>query len=208
MELEPKDNEIVRLLTILKKAEVAYPSEMLAPRRQKYIMRVAEIGVGLGVSPELKKTIKKGRSGAFTSTAARVLETALIVAIAAEASAAAYFYRDKIADLIQSYSSTPQVQELTSPPEFPSSLPELNATEIPETTGTPTPTASPTGTSLLAESTDNNGIDINNQAVFTPNPNGNNGNHFGQTPKPERTKKNGDNNGGNDNGNNGNGKDK
>ncbi|HLA07144.1 MAG TPA: hypothetical protein VJ022_06860 [Anaerolineales bacterium] len=215
MELDPKDNEIVKLLTKLKKADEAYPLEMLASRRQKYIRRVAEIGVGLGVSAGLRHTIKSGRSGAFAPTAGGLLEAALVIAIVAEASLATYFYRDKIADLIRSYSSTPQVEDVTSPPTISSPLPEFNATDIPETAETSTPTETPTGTPILAETTNdvvNDIVDdtnnVNNQAVYTPNPIGNNGNHFGQTPKPERIKDNGNNNSGDNGGGNGNGNDK
>ena len=215
MDFDPKDYDIVKLLTKLKKPDEAYPLELLASRRQKYTRRVAEIGMGFGVSDGLKNTIKSSKSGAFTPRAGGLLETALVIAIVAEASTAAYFYRDKIANLIQSYSSTPQFEEVTLPPTFSSPLPEYNATETPKSTELPentkstTITNTPAGTPTLTENTNvNNNNNLNNQTVSTPNPNGNNGNHFGQTPKPERTKKDGENNPGNDGNGNGNGKDK
>jgi len=193
MELDPKDYDVVKMLTKLKTANDTYPTDLFASRRQNYIRRVAEIGVGLGVAAGLRSTIKSGKSGGFAPTAGGLLETALIVAIVAEASTAAYFYRDKISEIIQSYSSNPQVLEITSSP-----LPELIITELPEITGTPTTTETPTGT-IAPTSVAGDG---NNQANSTPDPNGDSGHHFGQTPKPDRTKDPGNNN------NEGNGKNK
>ena len=189
MELDPKDYDVVKMLTKLKNANGAYPTDLFASRRQNYIRRVAEIGVGLGVAAGLRSTIKSGKSGGLAPTASSLLETALVVAIIAEASTAVYFYRDKIAEIIRSYSSNPQVQEVSSSP-----LPELIITELPEITGTPTTTETPTGTVVVPTSIADNNSDGNNQANSTPDPNGNSGHHFGQTPKPDRTKDPGNNN--------------
>jgi len=201
MELDPKDYDVVKLLTKLKNTDEPYPLDLFDARRQNYIRRVADVGVGLGTTAGLRSTIKSGKSGGFAPTASSLLETALVVAIVAEASTAVYFYRDKISEIIRSYSSNPQVLEVTSPPAFSSPLPELNITQVPEITETPTTTETPTGTVVPTSVADNNS-DGNNQANSTPDPNGDNGNHFGQTPKPDRT-----NNPGNNN-NDGNGRNK
>jgi len=204
MELDPKDYDIVKMLTKLKNANDAYPTDLFASRRQNYIRRVAEIGVGLGVAAGLRSTIKSGKSGGVAPSASSLLETALVVAIVAEASIAVYFYRDKIAEIIRSYSSNPQVLEVTSPPAFSSPLVELIITQVPEITETPTTTETPTGTVATTSVADDTNGAGNNQANSTPDPNGNSGHHFGQTPKPDRTKDPGNNN----NDGNGKGKDK
>lgn len=200
MELDPKDYDVVKLLTTLKNANDAYPADLFNSRRQNYIRRVAEVGVGLGVAAGLESTVKSGNAGGFSSTVGGLLETALIIAIVAEASTAAYFYRDKISEIIQSYSSNPQVLEVTSPPEFSSPLPELIITEVPEITETSITTETPTGTVVVATTSvaDDTNDAGNNQVISTPDPNGNNGNHFGQTPRPDRPK--GPDNTGNNNG--------
>lgn len=209
MEFNSQDHDIVKLLTKLKNNKEAYPSDLLVARRQKYIRRVAEVGVGIGVAPILQKTIKgKG----ISATAGGLLETALIAAIVIEAGAAAYFYRAQIADIVESYTSQTQVQEVT--PDLSSSAPGVSdpsLTDIPEAAATPIPSGTPTVTPTLfvagatATSGDTSADDTSIQANSTPNPNGNSGNHFGQTPKPDRTKESG---GGGNDGDNGNGKDK
>lgn len=198
MELDPKDYDVVKLLTKLKYKEEAYPSDLLTSRRQNYIRRVAEMGVGFGIAAGLRTTIKSGaKGGGATSTAGGLLETVLVVAIVAEAGTAAYFYRDKISEIIQSYSSQAQVQEVSSPPDFSSPLP---VTDLPDTLGTPSPTVTPTVTFVPALAGDDNGND-DTQANATPDPKGNSGHHFGQTPRPDRTREPG-NNDNNGNGNN------
>ena len=188
MELDLKDYHLVKLLAKLKNASHAYPTDLFTSRRQNYTRRVAQIGIGLGGAAGIK-------SGTIASTVSRLLETALVIAIVAQIGVAAYFYRDKIAEIIQSYSSNPQVLEVTSPPEFSSPLPELIITQVPEVTETPITTETPTGTIVTTSVADDPNGDGNNPAISTPDPNGNNGNHYGQTPRPDRTKNPGNNNG-------------
>jgi hypothetical protein len=204
MELDPKDYDVAKLLAKLKKEEDQYPSDLFASRRQGYIRRVAEIGVGLGVSGALKTTLKASKAGASatTTTIGGLVEAALVVAIVAEASAAAYIYRDQIGDVIESYSSQTQVYEVPPTSEnFVPSPAEIALSEPPEITETPEETS--TVTTEFASVTD--GLDNLTQDVqinSTPDPNGNNGLHLGQTPKPARTKPAGKDKGGNDKGGN------
>jgi hypothetical protein len=220
MELDPKDYDVVRLLTKLKDNNGVYPPELMTPRRQTYIQRVAEIGLGFGVSSALKNTVKSGsNAGTYSTIAGGLLEAALVVAIVAEAGAAAYIYRDQITALFQSYTSQPRVEEVSSVPatDFSPILPELilsNPTEAATTpltdvtpvtpSGTPVPGAAASAApSAGANNNDQNGPGI--QGNSTPDPKGNNGNQYGLTPKPERTKEPG---GNNNNDNNDKGKDK
>jgi len=189
MEVEPKDYDVVKLLTALKKEENQYPSDLFASRRQGYIRRVAEIGVGLGVVASLKTTVKAAKGASIsTSVTATILEAALLVVIVGEASAAAYINRDKIVDLIRSYSSTPQAQKATSLPEAASAINE--STAIVEVTETPIPTGTTTETLIPTVIVNNDAG--KNQANSTPDPNGNNGNHFGQTANPPKKPGDGD----------------
>jgi hypothetical protein len=189
MEVDPKDYDVVKLLTKLKNTNSAYPPELLTPRRQTYVRHVAEIGLGFGVSAGLKTTIRSGgKAGSFSTTAGGLVEVALLVAIVAEAGAAAYIYRDEITALIQSYTSQPAVAQITSAPEteFSPKLPGLILTDPRD--ATPITTVTPSGTPVpSAAANDNNQNNQGIQANSTPDPNENNGNQYGLTPKPERT---------------------
>lgn len=213
MELDPKDYDVAKLLSKLKNNNASYPPELLTPRRQAYIRRVAEIGLGVGVSAGLKTTVKSGsRSRALSATTTGLVEAVLIVAIVVEAGAAAYIYRDEISALIQSYTAPPRVEVVTTVPEteFAPNLPEVVLTEPPEESPTPLTSETPSGTPVAptAAANDNNDTDPNNtgvQSVSTPDPNENSGNQYGLTPKPDRTKEPG---GGGNIDNNDKGKDK
>lgn len=205
MELDPKDYDVVKLLTRLKNSNGAYPSELLTPRRQNYLRRVTEIGLGFGVAEGLKSTVRSGsKVGASSSiTAGGLIEAALVVAIVAEAGVTAYIHRHRIAEIIQSYTSQPQVVEVTSVPEtvVVPELPIVISDETEVVSATPSAIATLSGTPVALTSAANNDQGgQGNQAVNTPDPNGNNGNQYGLTPKPDRTREPGD--GGNDNNNN------
>lgn len=209
MELDPKDYDVVKLLTKLKISNGAYPPELLTPRRQNYLRRVTEIGLGFGIAEGLRTTVRSGdKAGASSSiTASGLIEAALVVAIVAEAGATAYIYRDRIAEIIQSYTSQPQVVEVTSAPEIDLSpnLPVMVIEEPIDVSPTPSAVETPSGTPIaLTGAANNNQTDQDDQAVSTPDPNGNNGNQYGLTPKPIRTiEPGGDGNNNNNNNNNG-----
>jgi hypothetical protein len=214
MELDPNDYDVVKLLTKLKNSNGAYPPDLLTPRRQNYIRRVAEIGLGFGVAEGLKTTIQSGsKAGSLsTVTASGLIEAALVVAIVAEAGAAAYIYRDQIAEFIQSYTSQPQVAEITSAPEteFSPNLPNVIIEDPEDISATPsaveTPSETPSALTSAANNNQDNQNNPGNQAVSTPDPNDNNGNQYGLTPKPDRTKEPGG--GGSDDNNDENNKEK
>ena len=217
MEYEPQDRKVVELLAKLKSVDEGYPSEMLAARRQSYLNNMAGAGLGVGTGTALKHTLKNGNgAGAAPISASTLLEVALVVAMIAEASTLAYFYRDKIADVFRSISTNPNVQEIASPPVITSPFPELEISEIPSS-AIPTGTASEMPTSTQVPDVADDPTSNNNSAATltdsTPDPsvnnenngtNGNNGNHYGQTPKPERTKDNNNNQPPKDNPGNGN----
>ena len=209
MELDPNDYDIVKLLTKIKNINGAYPPDLLTPRRQSYLRRVAEMGLGFGVATGLRPTIKNGsKAGSFSSIVGGLIEVALVLAIVTEAGAAAYIYREQISALIESYSAQPKVEEVTSVPEtiFSTELPELVLTELPEATPTPETTGTPTPsrTVVASAAANNDQNDQSSQSNSTPEPNGDSGNHFGQTPKPDRTLDPGSNDNDNNNENNNN----
>lgn len=193
MEFDPKDLDIVSLLTKLKDTNGGYPSKLLASRRKRYLEHVANIGLGIGVGAAHRNMTRSGKSAAGSSTAAGTLiETALVLAIVAQASAAAYIYRDRLKDLIQSFSSTPRAEEVTSPTVVNSPQPQVpiipSETEPPILLESPVsiPTVDTPAPFFTGEANQAEG-DV--QIASTPNPGGNQGNHYGQTPKPDRTKK-------------------
>ena len=206
MGIDAKDNEVLQLLKKLKDANGAYPQDLLALRRQTYLKQVAEIGGAAGLAVGLKTAVKAGKAGSVSSATGTFLEGLLVVAIIAEASTMAYFYRDKISQFFQNFSNQPKVEEVSNPPVIPSAIVEVvptGATPVVTVTGTATPVVTP---SLMAvQPTSSSGGNTTgttaggggSQAVATAEPNGKNGNQYGLTPKPERTKDPGGNSSGN-----------
>ena len=217
MDTLPEDKKVVELLSKLKDSNGAYPSDMLASRRQTYLKQVANVGLGLGIGEGLKNAAKGNGAGATATVTSKILETALIAAIAVEASTAAYLYRDRIADAVKTYASKVNVQEVAPP----TNQPALTNPEIVKIIETPSPTStSSTPTVTVSSGTPSPDLAGSTSAGATAtaitinNPGGNNGNHYGLTPRPVRTKENNGNNnndsgsggtGGNAGGGNGNG---
>lgn len=209
-----QDQEIVKLLTKLKEAEKGYPQELFTARRQRYLEQIGTVGLGLGAGKGISEAIKNAKTPpASSSVTSTLLETALLVAIVAEAGTVAFLYRDKVADFIRTFSTSPRIQEVTPPPVVPPSQAPISASFTPVATSTivmPTISPSPTAMAGIVTQTPAPGdvleeigpvIDLPTQAVSTQVPptqvastpipnddNGDNGNHYGQTPKPERTK--------------------
>lgn len=217
MGFDPEDQEIIRLLTKIKDAEGEYPEHMLVTRRRSYLKRMEEISLGIPADMGAKDPVKPSAASTATST---LVETVLVIAIIAEASTVAYFYRDQLADFFRRTAGEPRVQEVTSPSVVPTSFEiqgitpssAVNLATSPSATiwSPATPAGNvvvPTGTPVpgtIPGVVNNNGITTTstgevNLLNATPGPNdssgnnGNNGNHYGQTPKPERTKENGNN---------------
>ena len=205
MELNPDDKKVIDLLSKLKNTNGGYPSDILAARRQAYLKQVANVGLGIGVGAGIKNAAKNGNGvGAVATITSKILETTLIAAIAIEAGAVAYIYRDKIVDLIRTYtgssnnaqesgsSNTGLIEPTVSPPATvttpsataatPSVTVTTPSSTVTVTAGTPSPN--------VAGNNNSSGVSVN----ATPKPGDNNGNHYGQTPKPERTKDNNNNN--------------
>lgn len=191
MGFDTQDKEIVRLLTKLKDADGKYPPDLLAARRQGYLKQMGQIGLGIGAGIKIKNALNSAKAPALASATSRVLESALVVAIVAETGAVAYFYRDKLAEIFQTITQELRVQEV--PPSPVPTEPEIQGVTASSATAStiPSATLSVSPTSIELTSTpipgvveDNNTISANS----TPAPTGNNGNHYGQTPKPERTK--------------------
>lgn len=224
MGFDPQDQEIIKLLAKLKNTGESYPENMLVARRQRFQRQMMEIGMGLGAGVALEQAGEAANASATSSTASSatstLLETALVIAILVETGAVAYFYRDKIADFVRMNMTEARVQGVTdeaSPPVVTTSTEILGVTPSPAVTATTpfaTLSASPTNPSVTVSSTpipgiadeDSNAVSGSSTSVgssqvegaSTPIPSGNNtdnqGNHYGQTPKPERTKEKTDNN--------------
>lgn len=202
MKQQFSDNDILKLLSTLKDAENNYPSAMIQSRRDMYVKQAAAIAVlsktagngtnagGNGKSPG------SGTPGAGSSSMGKFLEAALMITIAMEAGVAAYIYRDKIIEFINT-TIFPKVEVVSSPPEDLSSTPAaIPVTGDESITGTPTEpitaTVTVTGTDTplpaFVAPDDKGGNGVIQAVESTPTPNANPGNHYGNTPKPERTK--------------------
>jgi len=208
MEFDPEDQDIIQLLAKLREIEAKYPEELLAARRQSYLHRMGEVGLGLGAERGMEEIAKDIKTPNVAPAAGTLVETVLVDAIIVEALTLTYLYRDKLAGLVRTITAKAGVQEVTPAPavttalEIKTATPALTATmpsaatltmpvEIPAT-GTIAPLPS------VAQQDNNNtaGVDLLNATPAPNDLNGNhtnNGNHYGQTPKPERTKEKGNN---------------
>jgi hypothetical protein len=191
MGFDAQDKEIVRLLTKLKDADGKYPQDLLAARRQNYLRQMGEVGLGMGAGSAIKNAVKGEKAPSLSPATSKILESALVVAIVAETGTVAYFYRDKWAELFKTITKEAGIQEVTPPPAH-TELEIQGVTPAPAVTSTlPSPTLSVSPTEIELTSTPDPGFIENNNTISansTPALNGNNGNHYGQTPKPERTK--------------------
>jgi hypothetical protein len=198
MEFDPQDQEIIRLLTKLKDVDEQYPESLLVARRRSYLKRMTEISLGISGDTNVRNPVKSPRAASLSPHTSTFLETVLIVAIVAEAGLAAYFYRDQLSDFFQTLGTSSNVEEVPPPardpvpPEAQEVSPATRSTAIPEDTlGI---TVTPTGTPVPGRQDQTPAIDPLSTTPVSPEDKGNNGNHYGQTPKPERTKeKNGNN---------------
>ncbi|MGE5642521.1 MAG: hypothetical protein ACM3Y8_05865 [Byssovorax cruenta] len=227
MGIDAKDTDVFHLLQKLKESNGTYPKELLAIRRQGYLRQVAEISAAAGLATALKSTAKsaQGTATGLSSSLSTVLESLLVVAIVAEAGVVTYFYRDKLAALYDNLTKSPKVEEISSPPVPVISSPVADTAFIITPSITPVFTLTVTETPLVTPSQlaglpteheavqSDMGPDTNtthtsttqdtnqggSQAISTPDPHGNNGNHYGQTPIPARTKEPGNNSNNNNN---------
>ena len=221
MGFDTQDKELVRLITKLKEADGKYPPDLLAARRQRYMKQMGQIGLGVGLGAGIKNAARSGKTPALSSTTSTIIESALVAAIVAETGAVAYFYRDKLAEIIRSATEDSRTQEVLSSP-FPTTKAEQTVHGIvpsPAVISTdPSPTLSASPTAVELSSTPVPGaVEQNNTIIASSTPapnesndsindgnNGNNGHHYGQTPKPERTKEPNNNDSNNNNSNNNN----
>ena len=205
MKQKYSDQDVVKLLSNLKNAEQSYPSEMIQSRRDMYMQQAAAMAILTKTSGGGTPAGEGGASASGTGTGTGLFslrtffETALVITIMVEAGVAAYIYRDQIADFINS-TLFPTVEVAANPTDDPSFTPaavpvtgdEL-ATESPAVTATVTVTVTDTpfpnlvtesSAPVVQEDTNSNNL----QVESTPPPVDNPGNHYGNTPQPERTK--------------------
>ena len=207
MELSSNNDEVVQLLTKLKGRGGAYPPELLAARKSRYLQQVAQISIAAGAGAGIKEVLKAGKGTGLPPVAGTMLETILVAAIVVEASALGYVYREKLAELLNISLKKPVAEESSNPPVIASPIQHLESTATPVMTETGTPIGTPlpviviNGTEIMVTEVVN---PVNTVNAVIPVPTDKNGNQYGLTPLPERTKDpNGGNNdgGGTDNGN-------
>jgi len=216
------ETDVLNLLGGLKNAENNYPSDMISSRRAAYIKQAASMGFAVKAGKNGNGTQATSSAPGAGSIAApaigKVLEIALAIVILAEAGVVTYLYRKQISEWINNLIS-PRIEQgvnptddllspLASTPDDNTETATATATDTPVVTvtvtnGTPAPFTAPNENS----SSETSGT--NDQIEATPVPQDNPGNHYGNTPKPDRTKEpspnnNNDNNNSNNNGNSGN----
>jgi hypothetical protein len=206
MEQPTNEQEVIRLLTSLKKAESDYPSDLLKSRREMFIQQAAVVVAAAAMNTALKVNNDGGNAGrpsSAPSTASSsipasmgtLLEAVLVVAIVVEVAAAAYLFRDKIAEFFNTVFS-PRVEQIVNPPD-PVDISNPGDAILTETPN-PTMTDPSPATDTYTITTPQNGSNNNSSggsgsgggspppAVSTPEPT-RPGLHIGQTPKPDRT---------------------
>ncbi len=193
MDFEPHDQDIIGLLTRLKDTSGEYPEQMRVARRQRFLKHMAEIELGISGDRAGRKPAGRKKPPGASSTTGTLLQTVIIAALIAEASLMAYFYREQLADFFKTITTGPGIEQLTPAPVVPTPL-EIQglspSAAVASTATAADPTAhalTPAAGSLPAAFEDQS---LTAEINSTPVPNGNNGHHYGQTPKPERTKEN------------------
>jgi hypothetical protein len=189
MEFDPHNDEVIKLLTKLKaSSNGAYPPELLAARKAHYMQQVTQVGIAAGTGLGIKEILSGGNGPGIPPAMGTLLQAVLVVAVVAEASVLGYIYRDKLAELLNISSGNPKVEESLNPPAVTSPIPQIQSTASPIVTETQTPigTSSPiiviNGTTIAATEV------VSPANSIDPLPADKNGNQYGLTPKPERTK--------------------
>ena len=192
MKNKASEQDVINLLSGVKNRESGYPSDMISSHRDSFVKQAAAMAVlaRAGLNAKTTTSTASGQSGTASATGAsnagvglsigRVLETILVAAIVVEAGAAAYIYRDKIADFINS-KINPTVEVVASPPGGVVITTGVNAS-TPTAAFTATATGTPIPSITLPPVV--NTIDINNPQVnATPEPT-KPGLRLGQTKQP------------------------
>src|SRR5215211_675780 len=143
MEFEPSNDEVVKLLMKLKSGNGAYPPELLAARKARYLQQVVQVGIAAGTGMGIKEILKGGKGPGIPPTVGTLLEAILVVAIVAEAGSLGYFYKDKLAELLNISLGEPKVEQSSNPPAVTSPMPQLQSTPSPIVTETQMPLGSP-----------------------------------------------------------------
>ncbi len=201
------DKDILGLLSNLKNAENNYPSEMIQSRRDLYRKQAAGMAVLVKTTGNGTMAGNGESANAGPASLGTFLEIALVIMIVVEAGIAAYIYRDQIADFINS-TLPPKVEVDVYPPKDSTSTPVV-LPAAGEELDTATPTALPIDTPAITVTVTGTAIDtapatplltlapeglenaqVTDQQIQStpPPPRDNPGNHYGNTPKSERTK--------------------
>lgn len=202
------DKDVLQLFTSMKNAENNYPQDMIESRRDMFAKQAAAMAVlakaggdavASTATTQTAATASSGAAGTGSSISmATILETALVIAIIAEAGVAAYVYREKIAEFFNS-TFGPKAEQVASPPEGTSSDPvitdEVTIIAIPSD-GSPTVTITetPIPPELVNPGTTDNDNGGNTRVASTQAPTDDNpGLHLGQTKQPTNEPKKNDN---------------
>ena len=201
MEFEPEDQQIIELISKIRNKGGTYPRKLLANRRQVFLQQMANVGMGLGIGEGIKTVAKAPKSSGFIHLPAlsmsSLMEIILVFAILTQATIIAYSYRNQIANIFHLGSPPIAVTNVLIPVTGSSTSAPVVVSDTPTVQATQTPTPSPSMT-ISVTTTNEPPLSVINESGAAGNPSvtkapptqDNNGNHYGQTPKPERTKEN------------------
>lgn len=194
------DKDVFRVLERIKNSEGNYPQDLIESRRGAFTKQAAALallinsgvtGANSSGTSQSASTVSSTASGGTTSgitgtsSMGKILETALVVALVAEAGVAAYAYREKIADFFNSI-FRPKVEQMINPTTNSTNLNTNNGSDSDSPTVTPTvivtETPLPPGYTHPVQA--DNTTSGNPQAASTAEPDGDNGKHLGQTKQP------------------------
>lgn len=203
------DKDVFRVLSSLKNSEGSYPQDLIESRRGAFTKQAAAVAllINTGVkgasstgASQSASTASATSSGSTASSIGgasmgKILETALVIALVAEAGVATYVYREKIADFFSSI-FRPKIEQTTDPTNNSTDLNTNSGSNADSPTVTPTVIATetplPPGFTPPIQADNNN--NENPQTASTADPNDDNGKHLGQTKQPTQEIKKNDNN--------------
>jgi len=195
------NREIISILENLREKKQNYPPELMQARRKIFTEQVMSITLAVDAKESNEANVGNHPPPPSIST---IIGSVLLFAIVVEGGIAAYLSRGKFSEFVEGLTSSPDKQIIS--PIDSSSVPSAIIPDVPDTGElpvTPMPISppitnidSPTPVIIIVDTpasvnVENN--DIINEGdqqviVSTPDPKDNNGNHYGQTPKPEQQK--------------------
>lgn len=187
-----KYQDVRVLLTGLKNVEGTYPTELQLPRRDAYIEQAIALGVLIKAGQDNNGVDSVEGDPLFPFHSGKILELLIVSAIILETVMAIHAYRNRNRDFFNDLrTENPAIAakaNLIIPSFDVSDTGDETVVSIPTPAVTATITEGPAFTPIINSNSDN--FVESEQTIATPAPKENPGNHYGNTPKPDREKDN------------------